>query len=576
MKISNKQNRYLQTLLLAIGVGALFLGATGLSGFVGQAQVNKEPVSAFGGVIQQTFSVVGVGVPINGVTPQGGAQYDIFTDQNRRLAVAVTFVNLPNGTSLTVEINGTAVGQANVANQLFNFQLETPGQTVPVITTGSTLSVKNNGTAILTGTFQLNQNSESIVYAGNLSGAKVVPPVQTNSYGIAIAVFRPDANLTQFVVVANALTAPATSITINGPATANTNGPVLFNITPLFTTPDPDNENLVRTIGITDIQLTAAQANQLGGGLLYANVATAANPNGLLRSQLTLYNAQGDFEGDGKADVSVYRPSNGTWYFLNSSDTAFRSEQFGTANDTIVPGDYDGDAKDDLAVFRRQTDGTGLWIVRCSTTNQVNYIQWGSSTDVPIVGDFDGDSRDDLAVFRPSTGVWSLLRGADIIKPVADPTNSTTFIQWGTVGDKPFASDFDGDGKADLAVFRPSTRSWYIRRSSDAGFTSLQWGVETDIPLVRDFDGDGKADVAVFRPSNGAWYIRRSFNGQLLAYQFGQNGDIPTAADFDRDGKADIAVFRPSNGAWYGIRSSSGEFFATTFGVSGDVPTVAP
>jgi hypothetical protein len=572
MKNSGRQNGYLQRLFLTVGAAALFLATAGFFGFISQAKMFESAAQA--ALATQTFSATGTGVPIGGVTPQGGAQYDIYEDQNRRLAVAIAFVNLPNGTPLTVEINGAAVGQANVLNQQFSFQLQTPEQTVPVVAAGSTLRVTNSGTAILTGTFELVQNDESVAFVGNLSGAKVLPPVQTDSYGTGVAVFRTGTNLTQFVVVANALTAPATGITINGPAATTENGAVIFNITQIFTTPDPDNESLFRTIGIGEFPLTQAQANQLNNGLLYVNVTNASNPNGFLRGQLTLYNTRGDFEGDGAADVSVFRPSNGTWYFLNSSDTAFRSEQFGGANDTIVPGDYDGDGKNDLAVFRRQTDGTGLWVVKCSTTDQVNYVQWGSATDVPVVGDFDGDNRDDIAAFRPSSGLWSLLRASDIIKPVAEGQSTATFVQWGTAGDKPFAGDFDGDGRADIAVFRPSDRTWYIRRSADAGFTSIPWGLETDVPLLRDFDGDGRVDVTVFRPLNGTWYIRRSSNSQLLAYQFGQNGDIPTAADFDRDGKADISVFRPSNGTWYGVRSATNEFFGTAFGLNGDVPTV--
>ena len=76
-----------------------------------------------------------------------------------------------------------------------------------------------------------------------------------------------------------------------------------------------------------------------------------------------------------------------------------------------------------------------------------------------------------------------------------------------------------------------------------------------DLPTPADYDGDGIADVSVFRPSTGTWYRRNSSDGSFYAIQFGASADKPTIGDFDGDGKADIAVFRPSAGA--GTRSTA-------------------
>ena len=81
--------------------------------------------------------------------------------------------------------------------------------------------------------------------------------------------------------------------------------------------------------------------------------------------------------------------------------------------------------------------------------------------------------------------------------------------------------DFDGDGKADISVFRPSDRVWYLSRST-AGFFATQFGLSTDIPVVADYDGDDKADIAVFR--DGVWYYLRSADFSFGFRSFGQAG----------------------------------------------------
>ncbi|MCA1623178.1 MAG: VCBS repeat-containing protein [Acidobacteria bacterium] len=105
--------------------------------------------------------------------------------------------------------------------------------------------------------------------------------------------------------------------------------------------------------------------------------------------------------------------------------------------------------------------------------------------------------------------------------------------------------------------------TWYILRSS-LGFTGVAFGESTDLPVPADYDGDGKTDLAVFRPSNGTWYLMRSTAG-FAGIAFGVGTDLPVPADYDGDGKADVAVFR--NGVWYILRSKDG-FTGVAFGVA--------
>jgi hypothetical protein len=174
----------------------------------------------------------------------------------------------------------------------------------------------------------------------------------------------------------------------------------------------------------------------------------------------------------------------------------------------------------------------------------------------PVASDFDGDGVSDVAIFRPSTGEW-YFRGS---------TAGDGVFVWGQSGDLPAAGDYDGDGTTDAAVFRPSVGAWYLRCST-AGGVYVPWGASGDVPVPADYDGDGKTDVAVYRPTDNVWYVVRS-RGGVTVKKWGVAGDLPAPADFDGDGMVDFAVFRPST-SWYLAQTSAGGGFVG-WGSAGD------
>jgi uncharacterized delta-60 repeat protein len=176
--------------------------------------------------------------------------------------------------------------------------------------------------------------------------------------------------------------------------------------------------------------------------------------------------------------------------------------------------------------------------------------------------DYDGDGKADISVFRASENKWYILRSSDL---------GITQTVFAVAGDVPVPADYDGDGKTDLAIWRPASGAWWYQSSINNQQINVNFGQSGDIPRPSDIDGDGKTDFVLFRPTNGNWY-RLTATGQSSIINFGIDEDKPLIGDFDGDGKSDPAVFRPSTGDWWYASSISGQFITVHWGQSGDIP----
>jgi len=149
----------------------------------------------------------------------------------------------------------------------------------------------------------------------------------------------------------------------------------------------------------------------------------------------------GDYDGDGKADLAGYnRPfpetslQEMTFYIHLSSSGNWLVEQFGyrKADVGAAPGDYDGDGKTDIAVYRGACEyGNGTWYWHRSSDGKYDQMKWGvgCTTDHAVPGDYDGDGKTDLAVYRRN-GV-----GTQSYFYINETSIGLTAIPWGRDSD---------------------------------------------------------------------------------------------------------------------------------------------
>lgn len=280
---------------------------------------------------------------------------------------------------------------------------------------------------------------------------------------------------------------------------------------------------------------------------------------------------ENDYDADGRTDLSVFRPSIGDW-FIRRSTQGYYQQHWGISTDKPVPADYDGDFKTDIAVWRENGYGDpsrSYFFIFQSSNSTFRQEQFGSAGDVPtIVGDWDGDGKADVAVYRggATAGAQSLF----YYRPSGTVGIDFRAIAWGVSGDQPVRGDFDGDGRLDAAIFRPSNSIWYVLQSSNSQPLFQNWGLASDQRVQADYDGDGRTNFAVFRPSNGVWYILDS-TGTPIYRQWGASGDTPVPADYNGDGKAEVAIYRPSEQRWYIPQYGIFNAIYITYGASGDI-----
>lgn len=254
-----------------------------------------------------------------------------------------------------------------------------------------------------------------------------------------------------------------------------------------------------------------------------------------------------DIDGDGIADLFLLDTNTGSWFQYSANGataTAVTEIGFGNGNSWPVAGDYDGDGRMDIAVWYPER---GLWRIQ----GQYRLEGFGEPGNVPVPADYDGDGLTDPAVYDQISGRWYFALSSTWSREDGDAPK----IRKSRIKDAsgiPVPGDYDGDGRAEIALYDPETGTWHMK-----GMTEIVFGDAEDLPVPADYDGDGVTDIATVNMKTGQWRI---FGGETFTIG-SKDGDNPTAIDIDGDGAADPGWYRSrKKGVWFFLDGSSIRF----------------
>lgn len=350
------------------------------------------------------------GGAINGVNPTGTAQYEVHSSR-RELEVFVSQVNLPSGTSLAVVVDNATVGQIFLNGNSGSIRLRTDnGDFIPNVVPGSTIQIRNGGATILSGVFNgvvgpspsptASPNPTPAppaerYFEAHLRGADTEANNVTASQG-TVKVFLNEAENTVRVV---------TEFTNQSGARADAK--VFANSTVLFDLGSIEAAQAASAEKTFDV--TAEQARALRAGLAIVGIESEDDTNGQVSGRLIMRSDANDFDGGTDFALSPYAV--GKW--LVQGGVSLYNEIIGSDDAQTVSFDFDGDGKADTAVFR---PSNGTWSWSASSDGAVNIERFGADGDLSVIGDFDGDGKTDVAISRPSTGEWFVLGSSQNVK----------------------------------------------------------------------------------------------------------------------------------------------------------------
>ncbi|GIF45464.1 hypothetical protein DFJ67_0903 [Asanoa ferruginea] len=217
---------------------------------------------------------------------------------------------------------------------------------------------------------------------------------------------------------------------------------------------------------------------------------------------------------------------------------------FGNGGDVPLSGDFFGDERDELVLYR---PSTATFYIR-QWNGTVNAVPFGNAGDLPVIGDWDGNGIDNVGVYRPSNGRFYLERGDGNANDLPFGNGSGDLPvagKWWNLGSMINYRDMPG-------VFRKSEGTFYLLNSNGSVAVEYPYA-STDVPLAGKWKRTYRDEdyVGAYRPSTQRFYLKDPDTNTTRVCFFGNSGDKPVVGQWVVGASDSIGVWRPANQRFY-------------------------